>query len=248
MTLHVLKQIGRLITGGKHVPALSSEAIDRLAAHGFRTEAQLQFHRDILRREGERFFQGLLAEEEQNAEEYRCWLPRLQAFAADCRREVPIPDVETLPAIKREQHRVLLEKMRAFNTSDDRGCIFGTPNVAAILLTSLNGLAATKEVFGMSEAVVLLQSEADRWFAEVNTTPDEPLSWCSFAWWSLSEELADDAKATISRNYPIPDGSSYWLLESGLQWGPLSGGVREDLWQWDGGRAEFVARYSDIDF
>lgn len=61
---------------------------------------------------------------------------------------------------EREQHRVLLAKMREFAGSEDRRCVLARkPHQAAILSTTRVGLAAAEEVFGGSGAVILQESE-----------------------------------------------------------------------------------------
>ncbi len=148
--------------------ALSAEAVERLAQLGYATDADLRFWQGLWQSEGESFFWGFLRKEEQAAEEYRRWFPRLQAFAAECRRAIPVPAADSFSAAEREQHRVLLAKMREFAASEDRRCVLARkPHQAAILSTPRVGLAAAEEVFGGSVAVLLTESERERWLSEV---------------------------------------------------------------------------------
>jgi hypothetical protein len=148
--------------------ALSAEAVRRLARLGYATDADLRFWQGLWQSEGEPFFWGFLRKEEQAADEYCRWFPRLQAFAAECRRAAPIPDVATFSGAEREQHRVLLTRMREFADSEDRRCVLARkPHQAAILSTIRSGLAAAQEVFGGSGALILEESERERWLREV---------------------------------------------------------------------------------
>ncbi len=224
--------------------ALSEIAMQQLARLGYATDAELKFWQGLWQSEGELFFWGFLRKEEEAAEEYRRWFPRLQAFAAECRQAVPVPAVDNFSATEREQHRVLLTKMQEFTASEDRRCILERkPNQAAILSTTRVGLAAAQRVFGGTGAVLLQEEERERWFSEVCPVDHEAFWWYAFAWWSLREGLDGADEESIRRHYPIPEGSSYWVVVCGVQWGGLAGGANHELWRWDGRRAEFIEVY-----
>lgn len=224
--------------------ALNEKAIQHLARLGYVHDAQLKFWRDLWHSEGESFFWGFLRKEEEAAEAFRRWFPRLQAFAAECRQAIPIPSVDSFSAIEREQYRILLTKMQEFSASEDRRCILGRkPHQAAILSTTRVGLAAAQQVFGDTSAILLQEEERERWFSEVYPIDLEAFWWFVFAWWYIREGLDGSDEETICREYPVPEGSSYWVVVSGVQWGSLAGGARHELWRWDGQRAEFIELY-----
>jgi hypothetical protein len=81
---------------------LSAEAVRRLARLGCSTDADLRFWHGLWQSEGELFFWGFLRKEEEAADEYRRWFPRLQTFAAECRRAVPIPALDSFSTAERE--------------------------------------------------------------------------------------------------------------------------------------------------
>jgi hypothetical protein len=219
----------------------SKNAKQRLARLGYATDADLKFWQALWQSEGEKFFWGFLHQEEQAAEEYRRWFPRLQTFAAECRRTNPVPAVDTFSTVEREQYRVLLAKMQEFMASEDRRCILARkPHQATILSTTQVGLAAAQQVFGDTEAVLLQEEERERWFSEIYGADYEAFWWYAFAWLSLREGLAGEDEESIRRHYPLPAGSSYWVVVSGVQWGGLAGGANHELWRWDGRRAEFI--------
>jgi hypothetical protein len=224
---------------------LSEEAIQRLARLGYAGDAELTFWRKLLQSEGESFFWGFLRKEEEAAGEYRRWYPRLQAFAAECRQAVPVPAVDSFSAIEREQYRVLFTKMHHFAVSKERKCIGERkPNYVAILATTRVGLSAAQQVFGNGGALLLQTEERERWFSEIYPVDHEKsFSWWAFAWWNLTEGLAGEDEASIRRHYPIPEGCSYWVVESGVQWSGLAGWANYELWRWDGKQAEFIELY-----
>lgn len=224
--------------------ALSENATRRLAQLGYVGDAALKFWQGLWESEGESFFWGFLRKEEEAAQAYSRWFPRLQAFAAECRQAAPVPAADSLSPTEREQYRVLLTKMQAFAASEDRRCILDRrPNQAAILSTTRVGLAAARHVFGGTGAILLEEQERERWFSEVYSVDHEAFWWYAFAWWSLREGLAGEDEERIRRHYPIPEGSSYWVVVSGVQWGSLAGGANHELWRWDGRRAEFIEVY-----
>jgi hypothetical protein len=224
--------------------ALNEEAMQRLARLGHASDADLSFWRDLWQKQGESFFWGFLRKEEEAAGEYRRWFPRLQAFAAECRKAVPIPATGSFSAIEREQHRVLLAKMQESAAFRDWSCFFERKfHQAAILSTTRVGLAAAQQVFADTRAVILLEEEQERWFTDVYPVDHEAFWWYALAWWSLREGLAGEDAESIRRDYPIPEGSSYWVIVSGIQWGGLAGGANHELWCWDGRRAEFIEVY-----
>jgi hypothetical protein len=226
--------------GGRRPPALSEEAVQRLARLGYTTEADLRSWTDLWRSERESFFWLFLRKKEEAAEEYRRWFPRLQDFAAECRRAVPAPNVDDLSTVEREQHRILLAKMLRYAESGDRCVLRQRLNRAAILYTTRVALGAAQEVFGGTGAVILQEAEWARWFSEVYPMNQEAFWWYAFAWWTLREGLAGEDEENIRRRHPLPEGGSYWVVQSGTQWGTLAGGASDELWRWDGQRAEFI--------
>lgn len=215
--------------------SLPQEALQRLAQLGYTAGPNLQFWQSLWQSQGESFFWGFLQAEEHAAVEYRLWFPRLQEFAAECRRATPVPSVDSLSPAEREQHRILLAKMEEFAKSEDSRCVFGPkPNQAAILTTTRVGLPAASHVFAGTDAVLLLEEEKERWFAKVYPGVGERFWWYSFAWWSLREGLSAWDEGHIRESYPLPPGGSYWSVACGVQWGSLAGGENAEVWCWDG--------------
>jgi hypothetical protein len=98
-------------------------------------------------------------------------------------------------------------------------------------------------MFGGTGAILLQEEERERWFSEVFSVDHEAFWWYACAWWSLRERLTGEDEESIRRHYPIPEGSFYWVVVSGVQWGSLAGGANHELWRWDGRQAEFIEVY-----
>ena len=118
----------------------------------------------------------------------------------------------------------------------------GKPHHLAVLSTSRVGLAAAQEVFRGSDAVVLEESERRRWFDEVCPAENRAFWWFALAWWSVEERIAGKEATGIRQQPPLSPGSSYWVVNSGVQSAPLAGGGDSELWRWDGQRAEFIEK------
>lgn len=231
--------------------ASNPDVIERLTRLGDFTEDRLKYWRNLWISDGEKSFWYSLRADEETAEEYRQWFPKLQEFAAARRREVPAPDTGSFTAAEQEQYRILLAKMTEFAASEDRRCVFGhRPHRAAILSTTRIGLTAAQQVFDQTKWVILTAEELGLWY-DIYPRDPEKFWWEAYAWWSLHDGLLDDgidAPESLRNRYPIPEGSSYWVVISGVSWGPQAGGVRHELWRWDGVSAEFIDTYCDIDF
>lgn len=231
--------------------ASNPDVIERLTRLGDFTEDRLKYWRNLWISNGEKFFWYSLRVDEETAEEYRQWFPKLQEFAAARRREAPVPDTGSFTAAEQEHYRILLAKMTEFAASEDRCCVFGhRPPCAAILSTTRIGLTAAQQVFDPTEVVILTAEELGLWHDIYHRDPEKPW-WEAYAWWSLHDGLLDDGfddPESLRNLYPIPEGSSYWVVISGVLWGPQAGGERRELWRWDGVSAEFVDDYGDIVF
>jgi hypothetical protein len=103
-------------------------------------------------------------------------------------------------------------------------------------------MSTAEKVFGGSGAVILEESERFYWFTEVYKVHQEAL-WYAFAWWTVEDVWSARSRSRFAKRVSVLPGSSYWVLKSGVQWGPLEGGGRSELWQWDGERATFVEEY-----
>jgi len=141
------------------------------------------YFRDMGWHEGTAAVKRFLDNLDEEAAEYRHWSPILRAFATECRRAAPAPDVGTLNASHFAQYRVLHDKMSAFAESKDGlVSLAPRPHRLAILSTTRVGLAAAEAVFG-SSAVILEESEQSRWFAEVYPASDQRPRWYACVCW-----------------------------------------------------------------
>jgi hypothetical protein len=200
-------------------------------------------------REGPASVHGMLDRLEQIRADYLRWVPVLRAFAIECRQGAPVPRIESFDEAAQAQYRLLHNKMREFAESKDgRGTLHGDPHCVAVLSTNGIGLAAATELFGGSGAVILEELEQRYWFSEVYEEHQAPFGWYSFAWWTIRDGSDTEGAARIRDRRPTSPRYSLWVVESGVQWGPLAGGSTEELWLWDGSQAEFLEKYKDVTF
>lgn len=205
-------------------------------------------YRDSVWREGADHVHDLLDRLDHAAAECRRWSPRLRAFAIECRRVAPAPSVDELTGLALQQYRLLRMKMSEFVRSRDSVVVAGRKFQVPIISASRVGLPAAKEVFSESGAVILEASEPDRWFAEVSQIDSKARWLFALAWWIIDVETAGGQAAGIHRNRPVSPEGSYWVVRSGVQWGPLHGGEHTELWRWNGDQAEFIERLEDVSF
>jgi hypothetical protein len=206
-------------------------------------------YRETAWRDGPDSVHRLLDSLDDVADEYQKWSPGLRTFAAECRRVAPTQAVENLIGPELAQYRLLRDKMSKFAESKEGlVTLVPRPHHLAVLSTSCVGLAAAEELFGRSGAVILEESERSRWFAQINTAANQGLWWYTFAWWKIQDGFDNDETERMRRRYPISPRNSYWVVESGVQWGPLAGGCCQELWRWDGAHAEFIETYGDLTF
>jgi hypothetical protein len=118
-----------------------------------------------------------------------------------------------------------------------------SPHHLAVVSTTSVGLVAAAEVFGSRGAVILEEAERLYWFTEVYKDHLEPLRWYTFAWWTLEEGAVGTRPDSSQWRASLLPGSSYWIVNSGVDWGPLAGGGEIELWQWDGERATCLEGY-----
>ena len=205
--------------------------------------------RDMAWRDGPVAVKQFLDHLDEVAAEYRHRSPALRAFANECRRAAPAPDVRLLAAPDLAQYRILRDKMSAFVESQDGLVTLAPrPHYLAILSTNRVGLAAAEKLFDSSTAVILEESEQSRWFNETYPAPEERLWWYGLAWWRIQVNPGEIETERIDRRTPRSSMDSFWIVESGVQWGPLAGGSRQELWRWDGTQATFVETYRDLTF
>ena len=220
---------------------MSAAAEKRLAELGIVFDDDLEVWRWLWDNGGEEAFWKKVSEEAKALAPYLEWFPRLQGFAAECRRTSPAPMWSELSSKEREQERILRSKMSESSSPDGSRIVRHRHGHVSILATSRPGLSAAIEIFSSPDTVVLEQAERDRWFSEIYVEDeDDAFSWYALAWWWIEEELPPEEETRILRDYPIPPGSSYWIVVSGIAWGPLHGGCDSELWQWDGQRAQFI--------
>lgn len=206
-------------------------------------------YREMVWRDGADFVHAFLNQIDAAADEYRRWSPKLRAFAAVCRRARPVPIVQSLGGSELAQYRLLRDKMSTFAESED-GLVTLARRAHHLTVLSTNqvGLAAAEELFGTSGAVILEESERSHWFDEIYQRDDQGLWWVAFAWWRIRDDIKREELERIRQRHPTLPGSSYWVVDSGVQWGPLQGGGEEEWWSWDGERAEFLETFGSYSF
>ncbi len=226
--------------------ALSQEAIRQLDDLGYTSDKEREFYRSIWESEGESFFWGFLEKEQESRDACGHWAPRLREYAAQCRNAHPLPTVESLSDVDRAKYHIFCEKVT--NSSHTEEIKARKKHHIVILYSSPVGLLALRDIVGppCDSTIHLLDVENSHWFNEIYTVDVKPFWWYSFFWWSIKNavDLHEHDADYIAKNYPKPDGITYWVVTDGCQWGDLAGGANHELWKWDGANAEPIEVYA----
>lgn len=221
---------------------LSEDAIRQLNDLGYASDSQHKFFQSIWDSEGEAFFWGYLEKEVESHDLRQRWAPQLREYAIQCRRDNPLPAVQSLSVTDRAKYQIFCDKI-ADSRREEEIAPHRDGNVV-ILHSCRVGLLAVQDVLGPpSDSVVhLLDEENSHWFRQVYQQEDEPFWWYSFFWWAIAsgDDVDEDQSEYIAGNYPEPDGFIYWVVTEGCLWGALAGGASHELWKWDGTRAEAI--------
>lgn len=203
----------------------------------------VDFLREIAWRQGAGEAHAFIDRMDETARECERWLPVLRSFAANCRLVAPAPSVESLSEEELAQYRILRVKMTKFVESDSSR-ILEIPDRAAILTTTRIGLTAASELFRGSRVVILEHAERERWFADVYKRPESACWWYAFAWWTVETRIGESEAAWIDQNFRISANATLWTVRTGILWGPLAGGGRDEIWEWNGQREMFIGECS----
>ena len=221
---------------------LSEDAIRLLDDLGYASDRQRKFFQSIWDSEGEAFFWGYLEKEKESRDLCHRWAPQLREYATQCRRNDPLPTIQSLSVVDRAKYEIFCDKI-----SDSRrkeGIEPRKNGNVVILHSSRVGLLAVQHVLGppTDSVVHLLDEENAHWFKNVYNPEGEPFWWYSFFWWAIAnaDDLHEFQSGYIAENYPRPDGFTYWVVTDGCQWGDLAGGADHELWKWDGTNAKAI--------
>lgn len=200
---------------------LPANLIERLVA----LNKDPAYYRHVAWEHGIDFLKYCIEDLQQRHASYRTWLPRLRAFADDCRITRPLPDETSLSLAEREQQRIYGQTMeRERPGSEERVALCRMPLIAMPV--------ARRLWQGREESTVLLTpDEAERWNAMCLNS--EEIHWLfDHCWW-----IIDDAP---QQEFAVPPGEQAWILDWGECGHPRAGRGYNDLWAWDGTRARFV--------
>lgn len=221
---------------------LSEDAVRQLNELGYASDRQRQFFQSIWDSEGEAFFWGYLEQEIESRDLCQRWAPQLREYAIQCRRDNPLPAVQSLSVTDGAKYQIFCDKIANSRCQEERA---PRRDGNVVILHSCGvGLLAVQHVLGPpSDSVVhLLDEEYAHWFRQVYQPEGEPFWWYSFFWWAIrgGDGVDKDQSEYIAENYPRPDGFTWWVVTEGSRWGELAGGASHELWKWDGARAEAI--------
>jgi hypothetical protein len=200
---------------------LSANQTERLVA----LDMDPAYYRHVAWEHGPDFLDYFIDEEQKRHQLYRTWLPRLRAFADDCRITRPLPGQDSLSRSEQEQQRIYKEKMERSRP--------GSESAAAICRMPIVAMPVAKRLWcGHDDHTILLTPEEESRWREMCLNSDE-IHWLfHHCWW-----IIDDAP---KQEFAVPPGEQSWLLDWGESGRPLAGWGCHELWAWDGTRARLI--------
>jgi hypothetical protein len=198
-------------------------------------------YREIAWRDGVDFLEGMIDRISESNDLYLEWFPKLLAFTDQCRVDKPIPPENSLSNIDRAKQQIYRAKI----TNAERLSPGG--NRVTICCMPLIGISVAQKIWpGEDDSIILLTPEENSRWHEIYLHPKDTLWWFINYWWSINDsperKFIESDNATMYNWYEneVPEGASPWLVTSGLQWGPLYGGLKTELWLWDGNHCKFI--------
>ena len=195
----------------------------------------------MFREEGADFVRGFIECLEDAEALFREWSPKLREFAESCRASNPSPSADSLSARNRAKLPIYQSMIETAERLPGLRC-------NTIIICSLPAMAipiARRLWPGEdSRCVFLTREELDHWH-EIYEHPDASFWWFMYYHWEIQDPPRSPGIWGNAHPLVVPEGCEPWLVCSGLNWGSLAGGGREDLWAWDGTTARFVNNYCD---
>lgn len=182
-------------------------------------------------------------EEKENL--YRKWLPVLREFADSCRKSQPEPEEISLNSSDRAKQQIYEAKIGNIRNWRHRHTI-------TICRMPLLAMPVARRLWpGEGDSTVLLTPDEESRWSGIFSAPKSYFLLFEYYWWDIRNPSSDDL-SLIPEAQDILTVSTcwkqFWLVTSGVKWGPMAGGVTEELWSWDGNQCELIGVVSQSTF
>jgi hypothetical protein len=232
------------------IPPDNIEIPHDFAEHLFAMNEDPLIYRKIAWRENADFHRGYIDKIAENNDLYQKWSPKLFEFAAQCRVDQPIPPESSLSDSDRAKQLIYEAKIKKAERLPQKQ----SRNKVTVCRMPLVAISVAQKLWpGENDDTVILTPEEQSKWDEIYSHPKDTFWWIIDYWWSIDDSpeqkwtFGDVAFYNWNDN-EIPEGSSPWLVLSGLQWGSLFGGSDTELWLWDGSRCKFIRTTSFAQF
>ena len=212
------------------------------AEHLFVMNEDPQVYREIAWRGDAEFHRGYIDKISESYELYQKWFPKLLAFADRCRADQPAPPESSLSSSDRAKQKIYETKIKNAEHLPQKL----TQNKVIVCCMPLVAISVAKRLWPeeSNSTVILTPEEKSRW-NEIYSHPKDEFWWFIHYWWHIDDSPEQKWSLGDSEFYnwydnDVPEGSSPWLVHSGLQWGSLFGGSKTELWTWDGNHCKFI--------
>jgi hypothetical protein len=206
-------------------------------------------YRKMAWRDGLDFLALYIDKISERNELFEKWFPKLLAFADQCRDNRPILTENWLSKVDRAKQQIYKTKVtNAERLPPDR-------NKVTICCMPLIAIVVAQKLWpGKDESTILITPEEKSKWHEIYSRPKDTFWWFVNYWWSIDDSPKQNfsikERFTISNwdDNDVPEANRPWLVHSALQWGPLYGGTKTDLWLWDGNNCKFIKTIGGFTF
>ena len=231
-------------------PSSNIEIPHDFAEHLFAMNEDPLVYRKLAWRENADFHRGYIDKIAESNDLYQKWSPKLSEFAAQCRANQPTPPESSLSDIDRAKQQIYENKIKNAERLPHKL----THNKVIVCRMPLVAISVAQRLWpGEDDNAVILTPEEESKWAEIYSHPKDTFWWFIHYWWSIDDSPEQkwtfgDAAFYNWNDNEIQEGTSPWLVHSGLQWGSLFGGSKTELWLWDGKHCKFVEIKGSLSF
>lgn len=225
----------------KAIPPHGFQLPDDLATRITSLNENHEYYRHMAWQHDTDFVHAFLNKEEERRRLYHQWLPRLQAFAEQCRIDQQLPNDDLLSNEERGQQQIY-QKLFTHDppqSGHERNAVLYTMPTIAMLVAHrlwphLN-----------HHTIILTLAETERW-NNIYTPPEDCWEWYSHYTWDIDTapaqriELFNDHNTNQWESEDFPDNEQPWLVSASQYHGPLAAAGHTELWSWNGSQARFI--------
>jgi hypothetical protein len=217
----------------RRILGLNRKAVARLRELGYPTDPEAMREWNAIWQYGSEEFWEHIETDQRLQARIREWLPRLQNYAAERRRELPVLAYSTLSPAHREQGRIITELCDSVLPKPNRRSLLGdNPTIFSTSLVGMSVLTGRIDDGRRYPVVFLTPEEASEWFLRIGKAGSLTRLWLRHCTVIENPQKEPDGSGLGPDSWIRP-GESRWLVRHGWAHNEIN-----TIWAWDGTRAE----------